>query len=165
MDTLQSLLDAQQITQLLLKYPVALDSRDFDLLESLFTADARIDIPVAGSFDPRGYRHMLEQGQGRLDATQHFVGQPLLHIDGERAAARSYLYAQHVVNALAPNGTLLIGAWYNDELRRVGGRWLISSRTGNSVWWSGNPAVLGLDGVPQAFARGPGHDAPPWLKI
>ena len=25
--------------------------------------------------------------------------------------------------------------------------------------------VLGLDGVPQAFARGPGHDAPPWLKI
>ena len=27
MDTLQSLLDAQQITQLLLKYPVALDSR------------------------------------------------------------------------------------------------------------------------------------------
>ena len=34
MESLQSLLDAQQITQLLLKYPVALDSRDFDLLES-----------------------------------------------------------------------------------------------------------------------------------
>lgn len=162
MDTLQSLLDVQQITQLLLKYPVALDSRDFELLESLFTPDARIEIPVAGTFDPAGFRVASEQGLGRLDATQHFVGQPLLNIDGERASARSYLYAQHVVNALAPNGTLLIGAWYNDELRCVDGRWLIASRTGNSVWWSGNPAVLGLEGVPNAFPRGPGHDAPPW---
>ncbi len=164
MDDMQCLLDAHRIQQCLLKYPVALDSRDFDLLESLFTADARIDIPAAGVFDPAGYRAAAEAGLGRLDATQHFVGQALLKIEGDRAWARSYLVAQHVVNALAPDGTLKIGAWYNDELRRVGGEWLIAARTGNAVWWEGNPAVLSLAGVPNAFARHAGHDSPPWLR-
>ena len=163
MDPVQYLLDAHQFGQCLLKYPVALDSRDFDLLESLFTPDARIDIPAAGVFDPAGYRAASAAGLGRLDATQHFVGQPLLKIEGDRAWARSYLLAQHAVNALAPAGTLTIGAWYNDELVRREGSWLIAARTGNAVWWSGNPAVLGLEGVPNAFPRHEGHLSPAWL--
>jgi len=163
MDPVQYLLDAHQIGQCLLKYPVALDSRDFDLLESLFTPDARIDIPAAGVFDPAGYRAASEAGLGRLDATQHFVGQPVLKIEGDRAWARSYLLAQHALNALAPAGTLTIGAWYNDELVRREGSWLIAARTGNAVWWSGNPAVLGLEGVPNAFPRHEGHLSPAWL--
>ena len=48
-------------------------------------------------------------------------GSRCCRIEGDRAWARSYLLAQHAVNALAPNGTLKIGAWYNDELRRVDG--------------------------------------------
>jgi len=159
----QTLIDAHEIGQLLLAYPVAIDSRDFELLETLFTPNARIDIPAAGVFDPAGYRAASEAGLARLDATQHFVGQPLLRIDGDRANARSYLLAQHVVNTLAPNGTLMIGAWYDDVLVRVEGRWRIASRKGNAVWWSGNPAVLGLDGVPNAFPRHDGHASPPWL--
>jgi hypothetical protein len=164
MDTLQTLVDAHQIQQCLLQYAVALDSRDFDLLESLFTPDARIDIPAAGVFDARGYRAASEAGLGRLDATHHFCNQPVLRIDGDRAFARTYLVAQHVVNALAPAGTLLIGAWYNDELLRTGDGWRIRARTGNAVWWSGNPAVLGMDGVPNAFPRHAGHRSPDWLR-
>ncbi len=165
MDDVPYLLDAHRIGQCLLKYPVALDSRDFDLLQSLFTPDARIDIPAAGVFDAAGYRAASEAGLGRLDATQHFVGQPVLRIEGDRAWARSYLLAQHVLNALAPDGTLKIGAWYEDELRRVDGCWLICARTGNAVWWEGNPAVLGLEGVPNAFARHAGHRSPAWLQV
>ena len=60
-------------------------------------------------------------------------------------------------------GTLTIGAWYNDELVRREGSWLIAARTGNAVWWSGNPAVLGLEGVPNAFPRHEGHLSPAWL--
>lgn len=164
MEDLQYLLDAHRIGQCLLKYPVALDSRDFDLLESLFAPDARIDIPAAGVFDPAGYRAVTEAGLGRLDATQHFVGQPVLRMEGDRAWARSYLVAQHVVNALAPAGILTIGAWYNDELVRRAECWLIAARTGNAVWWSGNPAVLGLDGIPNAFPRDAGHLSPAWLR-
>ncbi len=43
------------------------------------------------------------------------------------------------------------------------GSWLIAARTGNAVWWSGNPAVLGLEGVPNAFPRHEGHLSPAWL--
>ncbi len=162
---LQALLDEQQIRQLLLRYVVALDSRDFALLESVFTPDARIDIPAAGVFDPAGYRVACAEGLGRLDATQHFVGEPMLQITGDTARARSYLLAQHVVNQLAPEATLTIGAWYDDEFRRVGERWLIAARTGNAVWWSGNPAVLGLHGVPNAFERQAGHQSPAWCRV
>ena len=56
MEDLQYLLDAHRIGQCLLKYPVALDSRDFDLLESLFTPDARIDI------DPKARAEELDVG-------------------------------------------------------------------------------------------------------
>lgn len=163
MENSRLLLDAHEIGQLLLAYPVALDSRDYALLESLFTPDARIDIPAAGVFDPAGWRAASAAGLERLDAVQHFVGQPLLHIEGDAARARSYLVGHHVVNALAPNGTLMIGAWYDDVLARVDGRWRIASRTGNAVWWSGNPAVLGLDGVPNAFPRHAGHASPAWI--
>ena len=51
------------------------------------------------------------------------------------------------------------------ELVRREGSWLIAARTGNAVWWSGNPAVLGLEGVPNAFPRHEGHLSPAWLGI
>jgi hypothetical protein len=161
--TLQELLDAHAIAQTLARYPIALDSRAFGLFDEVFTPDARIDIPGVGRCDRAGYRAACEAGLARLDATQHFVSPPALRIEGDRAFARSYLVAQHVANALAPRGTLLIGAWYDDELARVGGEWRITARTGNPVWWDGNPAVLGMQGVPPAYPRGPGHAGPPWL--
>jgi hypothetical protein len=163
MNSLQQLLDAHQIQQCLLRYPVALDGRNLDLFDSIFAADARIDIPAAGVFDRAGYRAVCEAGLMKLDATHHFVNAPVLKIEGDRAWARSYLVAQHALNALAPDSTLLIGAWYEDELARIDGQWLIVARTGNAVWWDGNPAILGLPGLPGAFPRHAGHDCPAWL--
>jgi hypothetical protein len=121
------------------------------------------DYPHGDSTWPHSRRAIAQSPLPRLDATQHVVGAPVLRIEGDRAFARSYLVAQHVVNALAPRAAFLIGAWYDDVLARVDGRWRITARTGNPVWWDGNPAVLGMDGVPPAFPRGPGHAAPRWL--
>ena len=163
MTTTQELLDAYAIQQVLARYPVAIDSRAYALFDEVFAPDARIEIPGVGVCDRAGYKAACEAGLARLDATQHFTGPPALRIEGDRAFARSYLVAQHVVNALAPRATFLIGAWYDDALARVGGAWRITARTGNPVWWDGNPAVLGMQGVPPAFPRGPGHAAPAWL--
>jgi len=149
--------------QVQLLYAVALDSRALDLLAQVFVPDARIEIPGVGTVDLAGYQAACVAGLGALDATQHVVNAPLLRIDGDVAQARSYLVAQHVLNSAAPDASLLIGAWYNDELRRTASGWRITQRTGNAVWWSGNPAILGMTGVPQAFPRHAGHAAPAWF--
>lgn len=163
MPSLQYLQDAHEIQQLQLLYAVALDSRALHLLAQVFVPDARIEIPGVGTVDLAGYQAACEAGLGALDATQHVVNAPLLRIDGDAARARSYLVAQHVLNSAAPDASLLIGAWYNDELRRTAVGWRITQRTGNAVWWSGNPAILGMTGVPQAFPRHAGHAAPDWF--
>ena len=163
MPSLQYLQDAHEIQQVQLLYAVALDSRALDLLAQVFMPDARIEIPGVGTVDLAGYQAACAAGLGALDATHHVVNAPLLRIDGDVAQARSYLVAQHVLNSAAPDASLLIGAWYNDELRRTASGWRITQRTGNAVWWSGNPAILGMTGVPQAFPRHAGHAAPAWF--
>ena len=163
MMSLQQLSDIHAIEQVLLLYPVALDSRALELLDQVFVADASIDIPGVGTVDLAGYQAACLAGLGALDATHHVVTSPLLRLDGDVAHARSYLVAQHVLNAAAPDASLLIGAWYNDELRRTPAGWRITRRSGNAVWWSGNAAILGMTGVPQAFPRHAGHAAPDWL--
>jgi hypothetical protein len=155
--------DVHEIQQTLLKYPVALDSRCFGLLAEVFAPDARIAIPGMPVCGPAAFAAALEGGLARLDATHHFVNAPLLHLDGDHASARSYLVAQHIVNAAAPAGWLLIGAWYDDELQRTFSGWRITARTGNPVWWAGNGSLLGMDALPPAFERHVGHAAPPWL--
>ena len=163
MKSMQELTDIHDIQQVLLLYAVALDSRALDLLAQVFVPDARIEIPGVGTVDLAGYQAACTAGLGALDATQHVVGAPLLRIDGDVAHARSYLVAQHVMNAAAPEATLLIGAWYNDELTRRPEGWRITARTGNAVWWSGNASILGMTGLPNAFPRQAGHEAPAWL--
>ena len=76
------------------------------------------------------------------------------------------------------NGSLRVaekidGAWkVNEWLKkavllsfRLNGMKLIDGGPGNAVWWEGNPAVLGLEGVPNAFARHAGHRSPAWLQV
>lgn len=155
--------DVHEIQQTLLKYPVALDSRCFGLLEEVFTPDARIAIPGMPVCDRAGFAAALSAGLAHFDATHHMVNAPLLQLDGEHARARSYLVAQHVINAAAPAPWVLVGAWYDDELRRTEAGWRITARTGNPVWWAGNGALLGMDTLPPAFARQAGHAAPGWL--
>jgi hypothetical protein len=161
--TVQQLSDIHDIQQTLLRYPVALDSRCFGLLEEVFTADARIAIPGMPVCDLATFGAALEQGLARFDATHHVVNPPLLGLDGDRATARSYLVAQHVINAAAPNAWVLVGAWYDDLLLRTLAGWRIAARTGVPVWWAGNGALLGMAGLPPAFERQSGHAAPAWL--
>jgi len=156
------LADVHEIQQTLLAYAVALDSRALEMLDRVFTPDARIDIPGVGVVDRAGYQAACRAGLGSLDATHHFTNAPLLSVDGDRAQARSYLVAQHISAAAEGGSWLMIGAWYNDELRRTAEGWRIVSRAGTPVWWSGNGALLGMATLPPAFERHSGHMRPDW---
>jgi hypothetical protein len=163
-DAVGRLLDIECIKRAIGLYVIALDSRELPLFDQVFTPDAQIILGGVGEMTRDSYKEMAVKGLGALDATQHHLGLPVIDLDGDRAHARCYFMAQHVVNALAPNPFLLIGGWYTDDLVRTADGWRITKRIGNAVWYDGNPAVLGMGDFPMgATPRGDGHKAPGWL--
>jgi hypothetical protein len=110
------------------------------------------------------YIRLCKEGLAKLDATHHQLGMPAIHREGDRAWSRCYFTAQHVSSALLPNGFLLIGGWYDDELVRTEDGWRISRRRGIPVFIEGNPAVLGMDFPIGAPMRCSGHAMPQWAR-
>jgi ketosteroid isomerase-like protein len=142
--------DVHAIEQLLYRYAVAIDTRDVDALDDVFTPDARLDMSVAGTMTPAEYQAKARRVLAELDATHHLIASPIVEVAaaGDTATAHCYHQAQHVRNDCAGGPLLLIGGWIDDELVRTAEGWRIARRRGRAVWFDGNPAVLGLDVVP-----------------
>jgi hypothetical protein len=162
-NSLQRLLDLQDIQQVLALYTVALDSREFDLFDDCVTPDTQIFLPGYEPLNPASYVEMLKRELPRLDATHHLVGLPVIRVDGNRAYSRCYFIAQSVRDALTPNSCLSIGGWYADEWIRTERGWRISRREGTALWCDGNPRVLDYEFM-GTVPRGDGQKAPEWLR-
>jgi len=138
--------DVHEIEQVIYAYAIAIDTRDWDLLDACFAPDAAIQMSVAGRYpSPAAYRDKARATLATLDATHHVFSSPRIVPDGEGARAHTYYQAQHARNDLAPDSLLMIGGWVEDRFARRDGRWVITARHGTAVWFDGNPHVLGLD--------------------
>jgi hypothetical protein len=141
-----ALADIVEIERVLYRYAIAIDTCELDLLDECFTHDADIQMSIAGAYaSPEAYKAKARVALAELDATHHAMSSPLIEVDGDRATAHTYYHAQHARNALAPDSLFMVSGWIDDELARIDGRWLITKRRGQAVWFDGNPAVLGLD--------------------
>lgn len=150
------------IQKALSTYVIAVDTKTLKLFDECFTPDARIIIAGHGEFGVDAWRNQCENGLGKFDGTQHLLGMPTLHMDGDRASMRTYFIAQHCKNALRPNPNCTIGGWYDCQLVKRD-HWRIISHTSTAVWQDGNPSVLGYNGEVGALPQGPTHAAPAWL--
>jgi hypothetical protein len=160
-----TLLDIFEIQQVLNNYAIALDTREFDLLDEVFAPHAKTSIAGA----PMAERSAESQARIRVsmqafDATQHFMGPASIEVRGDTAVSRCYFIATHTKNSLRPNPHLRIGGWYDDELAQIDGHWRIMQRIGTPAWYEGNPAVLGLQMPPGAYEWSANRDCPAWLK-
>ncbi|MEY9211787.1 nuclear transport factor 2 family protein [Thermobifida halotolerans] len=139
-----SVQDRLDIADVLARYCVALDSRDWNLLERVFTPDAVAAYGRVG--DPRGLPAIVGVVRASLeplDASQHFIGTSLVEPDGEGGArGRTYLIAQHVRNQTPGGDQYVIAGTYVDRFVRTPGGWRISERRLVHTWTRGNPAVL-----------------------
>jgi hypothetical protein len=141
--TAEATADVVAIQQVLHLYAYALDARDYDALDDVFTADARLHTSGGTSMTPAQYKDMCATELPKLDATHHMVTNSLVHLDGDRATSRAYFQAQHVKKSLEPESQLLMAGWVDDELTRTSSGWRIAVRRWHSSWSSGNRAVLG----------------------
>jgi 3-phenylpropionate/cinnamic acid dioxygenase small subunit len=140
---LAGLLDRQQVVDVLVRYTLALDSRDWALLRTCF-ADSAV-ARYSGLRPANGYaaiEDVCRRSLEPLTASQHLLGNILIELDGGHARATSYVQAQHVRTGLPGGDKYIVAGIYRDELSRTPDGWRIARRELDQLWTDGNPAVL-----------------------
>lgn len=134
---LQEISDRMEIGMLLDRYAGAIDRVDMDLLDTVFTPDARIDYTafaewggIAGAYPE--VRVWLAAGLSRSPGHQHIVANREIGLDGDRASGRVLCLNPMVQPVADADGRPRVGfhgLWYIDEYQRTPAGWRIASRT------------------------------------
>lgn len=126
----QNMSDRLEIQDLLTAYCDAIDSRNWNALDDIFTPDAIIDYTEAG-----GAKGTLEEIKLYLDKAlkpfsgmQHMLGLPMIKITGDEASARTILFNPMVIEKEGNPNVFFVGLWYRDKLIRTSKGWRIQSR-------------------------------------
>jgi 3-phenylpropionate/cinnamic acid dioxygenase small subunit len=134
------LVDRAAITDVTIRYCWALDTKDWAVLDSVFTEDANGDLleDVVGRV---AIKKRVETALSHMDETQHLISNHQIVVQGDTATCRCYLQAQHVRKAAHGGPNFIIAGRYEDELKRTPEGWRISFRRLVVMWTDGNPAV------------------------
>lgn len=132
--------DRWEIHDVLARYCVALDTRDWDMLKEVFTETAVCDYGKHGQ--PSGMTAIVDRLRTALqpfDVTQHLIGTSLVTATPAGAHGRTYLVAQHTRRGAPDGENYTIAGTYLDELVRTPGGWRITHRTLSPAWTEGAP--------------------------
>jgi hypothetical protein len=138
--------DRLAIQDLIARYAVVVDGRDYDALDGLFTPDARIDFTAFGgpSGTPADIKAFLADSLAIFSRTQHMMGLPSITVDGDRASARTSCHNPMVLtDADGTTKVWLIGLWYDDALVRTPAGWRFAARRQERCY-----SVVGLADTP-----------------
>jgi SnoaL-like protein len=127
--SLEEISDRFEIQQLLIDYSTAIDTRQFDDLDHVFTADAYIDYRAMGGIDgcfPE-VKAWLAQVLPNFPAYAHMLGNFDVRIDGDTASSRTICFNPMVLGG-EQNQILYCGLWYDDEFIRTAEGWRMSRR-------------------------------------
>ncbi|HEY1075952.1 MAG TPA: nuclear transport factor 2 family protein [Fontimonas sp.] len=129
---LQRLADRVELNDLVVRYANAIDTRNFERLDTVFTPDAYIDYRAMGGIDGPypTVKAWLPQALGHFPGFMHMTGNAEFDIQGDRASGRIACFNPMVVPQ--PGGgsdTMFLGLWYLDEYVRTADGWRISRRS------------------------------------
>ena len=132
--------DRIEINDLLVRYTRAIDTRDWDLLDTCFTPDAHIDYKssggVAGSYPE--VRAWLAKALAQFDAMMNLVSNSSVELDGDSARARTYVL--NPMGMKQADGSLhffTVAADYKDRLVRTPEGWRIAERIEEQMFVQG----------------------------
>lgn len=121
--------DRLAISDVIIRYATALDTRDWGLLRSILTDRVRIDYT---SFDPAldlemdadEWVHRV-RGLAGFDATQHLSTNHRHHIDGDSATCISYMHAGHFLRHEGVDHACFLYGYYTSALVRTPAGWRV----------------------------------------
>ena len=143
MFSLSEISDRLEIQQLMTTYSNAIDRRDFDRLDAVFTPDAYIDYRAMGGID--GSYPVVKAWLGPalkwFPHYYHLVANIEIMLSGDTATSRTVCFNPMEV-PLPEGGTqvMFLGLWYVDKLVRTPEGWRISERVEESCYQHNVPA-------------------------
>lgn len=133
---IQEISDRIEIQDLLSRYTDAIDRRDWDALDGIFTTDAWIDYRsvggAAGNLDE--IKKFLDDSFKLFESSQHLIGSSVVNIAGDEATARTICHNPMVFKGGSDPRLLVCGIWYRDRLVRTAGGWRIAERVEESSY-------------------------------
>lgn len=148
----------RDVTDLLLRYAWAIDSKDWELLHTCFVADCLVVYGNGNSPHPGGARRFgsrdelvgyMQHTHQPLDGSLHRMSNIQVTVTG-RDAATAIAYGDNLLVLRShPDGPFYESAGhYADELVRRDGEWRITTRRYTRVWAQGNGRVVQPDTPP-----------------
>ena len=143
--SLQEISDRLEIQQLPIEYSSAIDQKDFDRLDNVFTADAYIDYRPLGGVDGRfpEVKAWLKKVLPAFPRYQHMVGNMELKLSGDQASSRTICF--NPMEVKMPDGrtqVMFIGLWYVDKFARTPQGWRMSERIEEACYAHNVPAHI-----------------------
>ncbi len=128
--------DRELIRDLPKIYAYGVDTRDFDLVASVFHPECVVTGTQRTEAIDR-YLKLLEPGVRQYHATLHFMGNQYVRVDGDGGHVETYAVAYHMEAEDSPIEDLLVGVRYQDDVVRVGDEWKINRRNVIRQWHRG----------------------------
>jgi len=119
--------DRQEISDLLVRYATGIDRRDWPLFRTVFTDDCELDYGEIGVW--RGVdavTEFMEQTHAMAGHTMHRLSNQAITVDGNKAAARTYIDAVIMIGD-NQTGVNALG-FYDDQIVRTADGWRIGCR-------------------------------------
>ena len=140
--TLQQISDRIEIHDLLLRYSHAIDTRNFDALDEVFTPDALIDYSSMGGAkgNPKEIKAWLAKAMAQFEGYQHKIANSMDELHGDTATGRTICHNPMVLPR--PNGeqhVFYCGLWYVDKLVRTPKGWRIAERVEEKCYFHNLP--------------------------
>lgn len=148
---IQEISDRLALGQLMVEYVEAIDAKDWDALDAVFTPDAHLDYESSGGPEGKGdyptIRAWLQKSLAMFPMTQHLIGQSRITIDGDTAQCRTMFNNPMGVpvnddGIYDESGTGLhiftVGGIYEDTCVRTPDGWKISQKVEHHLFTDGS---------------------------
>ena len=134
--TTQQLSDRFEIQDLLVDYAHAIDTKNWDALDDVFTEDAWIDYSEMGG--AKGtlaeIKEFLAAAMPMFPATQHLIANLQVRIDGDEGTGRIMCHNPQVMELDGEKKIFFLGLWYVDKYVRTPKGWRIKERVEEKGW-------------------------------
>jgi hypothetical protein len=139
----ETMTDGEEIRQLESFYALAIDTKQWHILDRVFTPNVEIEYPVRRWNGLDEFRDDFQSSHQRYDVTQHLIINVNSCLNGDTGNAFSQCLF-HLIKRGLPGGDMISGgAWYDDSLVMGPAGWRIAKRTCRVAWLQGNVAVMG----------------------
>jgi SnoaL-like domain len=144
-EKVQWLFDRAQIGEVIHRYPVSIDARDWKLFRSIFSDEIQVYLgppvqtPKLRTVSADRFTEQVTGIISRFDVTQHFLTDYHVEINGDDALYVSYMQARHFKKG---QPTWDMGGYYRYHLIRAGESWQIPKYTLTVTWEENRPGDI-----------------------